>query len=74
MYQNSGLDDSPALESSGPGGSSPISVEIVTGLKEQLYWMGLPEKVRQDALRRWGEGVHVVDEPIPEGRKRRRKG
>lgn len=70
--QSTALDGEGSADHQGDS-SRPIIVEIVAGLKEDLYWGKLPEKVRTDALRKAG---YIVDEPDGGhvGRKRRRKG
>ncbi|KAF8318107.1 hypothetical protein DL93DRAFT_429236 [Clavulina sp. PMI_390] len=73
LYQLNGLADTPSLD--GDKSSKPVHVEVVTGLKEELYWMKLPEKVRLEALREGG-GSTSDSGPSHQGagnRKRQRK-
>ncbi|KAI0371433.1 hypothetical protein BV20DRAFT_1043140 [Pilatotrama ljubarskyi] len=92
IIQKQGLDSSGTLL---PEGSSDeerakaISMEIVQGTREELYWSKVPEKVRREAVRKaiaqacFADGGDGAEEAIGEGntgehegkrkRKRRRK-
>jgi len=73
VYQSSALDGNGSQQ--GSSGDKPISVEVVTGLKEKLYWDKLPQKVRHDTMKKAGylvDGAGNGRDTIPV-RKRPRK-
>ncbi|EIW61842.1 uncharacterized protein TRAVEDRAFT_44663 [Trametes versicolor FP-101664 SS1] len=52
LVQRQGL-DSTGTEGDAEGGEiKPISMEVVEGAREELYWSKVPEKIRREAVRR----------------------
>lgn len=81
--QTAGLDRSGSTPSSGPGPKA-ITLEVIEGTREELYWNKVPEKVRRQAVekaavaagvqpeRGGGEEAGAVD-PTHGKRKRKRR-
>lgn len=52
LVQRQGL-DSTGTEGDAEGGEiKPISMEVVEGAREELYWSKVPEKIRREAVRK----------------------
>jgi hypothetical protein len=50
--QSHGLDDTGTNTNLDDADFKPITVEIVRGRREQLYWEKVPEKVRRQAVQK----------------------
>lgn len=50
--QRQGLDSTGAEGDAEGGGTKPISMEVVEGAREELYWSKVPEKIRREAVRK----------------------
>ena len=73
MCQASGLDSAGVTISDNDGSSKPITVEIIQGRKEELYWERVPDKVRAAAVLKTYQGAVEEEKPVRD-KKRRRKG
>ena len=57
----------------------PISIEIISGRKEEMYWEKVPEKVRRAALEKMktvgpdGDNDEKDEEETKKGKKRKRR-
>ncbi|KAL1946666.1 hypothetical protein VTO73DRAFT_14770 [Trametes versicolor] len=52
LVQRQGLDSTGAEGDDEGGGIKPISMEVVEGAREELYWSKVPEKIRREAVRK----------------------
>lgn len=62
-FQANGLDS--LGSTSPPGASDSIEIELVQGMKEEVYWEKVPEKVRRQAMEKAGKQIladSVADE------------
>ena len=65
--QTKGLDD----EGSPPTqGLKAITVEVVGGTREELYWLKVPEKLRRQAVEKAVKGLHFEDNSLDREQKR----
>ena len=79
--QERGLDDSGTSISSMNSGMKPITIEVVEGKREEVYWQKVPDKVRRQAVEKailalsggtGGDGVNEETER-EEGRRRKKR-
>ncbi|KAI0340845.1 hypothetical protein BDW22DRAFT_1378284 [Trametopsis cervina] len=54
--QSKGLDDSGSPPAAG---TKSITIELVEGTREELYWLKVPEKLRRQAVEKAVQGLHV---------------
>ncbi|OJT10485.1 hypothetical protein TRAPUB_12923 [Trametes pubescens] len=89
LVQRQGLDSAGAEGDTGGGDVKPISMEVVEGAREELYWSKVPEKIRREAVRKViaqassaggeddgadaGQGEDTGEQEGKRKRKRRRK-
>lgn len=52
LVQRQGLDSTGAEGDVEGEGIKPISMEVVEGAREELYWSKVPEKIRREAVRK----------------------